>query len=152
LSSTTLRPFGPSVTRTALARMSTPRSMRSRASLENLTSLAAIGGISAIGLSGENAHDVGLLHDQEFIAIEFHFGARPLAEQHLVAGLELDRDELPGFVATTRANGNDFALHRLFFGGIRDDDATLRLLIRVDTLDDDTVMQGAKLQLCHGDL
>ena len=33
LSSTTLRPFGPSVTLTALARMSTPRSMRSRASL-----------------------------------------------------------------------------------------------------------------------
>src|SRR5215471_8611932 len=42
LSSTTLRPFGPSVTFTALARMSTPRNMRSRASTENLTSLAAI--------------------------------------------------------------------------------------------------------------
>ena len=42
LSRTTLRPFGPSVTLTALARMSTPRSMRSRASTENLTSLAAI--------------------------------------------------------------------------------------------------------------
>ena len=41
-SSTTLRPFGPSVTFTALARMSTPRSMRSRASDENLTSLAAM--------------------------------------------------------------------------------------------------------------
>ena len=41
-SSTTLRPLGPSVTFTALARMSTPRSMRSRASWENLTSLAAI--------------------------------------------------------------------------------------------------------------
>ena len=38
----TLRPFGPSVTLTALARVSTPRSMRSRASAENLTSLAAI--------------------------------------------------------------------------------------------------------------
>ena len=42
LSSTTLRPLGPSVTCTALARMSTPRSMRSRASVENFTSLAAI--------------------------------------------------------------------------------------------------------------
>src|SRR5436190_8761657 len=42
LSSTTLRPLGPSVTLTAFARMSTPRSMRSRASTENLTSLAAI--------------------------------------------------------------------------------------------------------------
>ena len=42
LSSTTLRPLGPSVTLTALARMSTPRSMRSRASEEKRTSLAAI--------------------------------------------------------------------------------------------------------------
>ena len=42
LSSTTLRPLGPSVTLTALARMSTPRSMRSRASTPNLTSLADI--------------------------------------------------------------------------------------------------------------
>jgi hypothetical protein len=38
----TWRPLGPSVTLTALARMSTPRSKRSRASPENLTSLAAI--------------------------------------------------------------------------------------------------------------
>ena len=40
LSSTTLRPLGPSVTRTAWARVSMPRSMLSRASTENLTSLA----------------------------------------------------------------------------------------------------------------
>src|SRR4249919_1272636 len=42
LSSRTLRPLGPSVTRTAWARVSIPRSMLSRASTENLTSLAAI--------------------------------------------------------------------------------------------------------------
>ena len=42
LSSTTLRPLGPSVTRTALASTSTPRSILSRASVENSTSFAAI--------------------------------------------------------------------------------------------------------------
>ncbi len=42
LSMTTLRPLGPSVTFTASARMSTPFSMRARASPENFTSLAAI--------------------------------------------------------------------------------------------------------------
>ena len=42
LSMTTLRPFGPSVTFTALARMSTPRSIRSRASPEKRTSFAGI--------------------------------------------------------------------------------------------------------------
>src|SRR5208282_4633520 len=40
LSRTTLRPFGPSVTFTALLRTSTPRSILSRASEENLTSFA----------------------------------------------------------------------------------------------------------------
>ena len=39
---TTLRPFGPRVTFTALLRISTPRRMRSRASVEKRTSLAAI--------------------------------------------------------------------------------------------------------------
>ena len=43
LSMTTLRPLGPSVTFTASARMSTPRSIFSRASEENFTSLAAMG-------------------------------------------------------------------------------------------------------------
>ena len=42
LSSTTLRPFGPSVTFTAFASVSTPFNKRSRASAENLTSLAAM--------------------------------------------------------------------------------------------------------------
>ena len=42
LSITTLRPLGPSVTFTASARMSTPRSSFSRASAPNFTSLAAI--------------------------------------------------------------------------------------------------------------
>ena len=41
-SSTTLRPLGPRVTLTALAKMSTPCSMRSRASCPNFTSLAAM--------------------------------------------------------------------------------------------------------------
>ncbi|VVM35280.1 conserved hypothetical protein protein, partial [Terribacillus sp. AE2B 122] len=40
LSNTTLRPFGPSVTLTASASVSTPRSMERRASSENLMSLA----------------------------------------------------------------------------------------------------------------
>src|SRR5579863_3525615 len=48
LSSTTLRPLGPSVTLTALARISTPRSMRSRASTPNLTSLADILGFPTL--------------------------------------------------------------------------------------------------------
>src|SRR5512144_314299 len=94
LSSTTLRPFGPSVTFTALARMSTPRNMRSRASTENLSSLAAIVGFPSVGgqralrgllLAGgatfDDTHDVAFLHDQEILTVDLHLGARPFAEQ-----------------------------------------------------------------------
>ena len=77
LSMTTLRPFGPSVTFTASARMLMPCSIRSRASRENFTSLAAIGIASLSQCVGEqksgglcrgadlfdHSHDVGFLHD-----------------------------------------------------------------------------------------
>src|SRR5215211_2451109 len=105
---TTLRPLGPSVTFTALARVSTPRSMRSRASVEKRTSLAAMSLppglgelVSAKGGSGrlllgdrllDDAHDVGFFHDQEILAVDFGLGPRPLAEQDTVAGLEADRE------------------------------------------------------------
>src|SRR6266700_7057841 len=88
LSSTTLRPLGPSVTLTALARMSMPRNMRSRASPLNLTSFAAIadvllvcsdrspsGGLLGGGLLAlDDAEDVALLHDDELLAIDFDLG------------------------------------------------------------------------------
>src|SRR6204780_643101 len=133
LSSTTLRPLGPSVTFTALLRMSTPRSILSRASTPNLTSLLAMmcslkwlgdrrlrGLLLSGGQIGENAHDVALLHDQELLALEPDFGTRPFAEQHAVADLEIDRDQLAGFVAATGTDRGDFALRGLFLGGVRD--------------------------------
>src|SRR5262245_61343572 len=189
---TTLRPLGPSVTFTALARVSTPRSIRSRASVENFTSLAAIGIVllgnllsgvarfaaSLPGLSrqsitsrrwmdariksghdggergacdrlGDHAHDVGLLHDQEVLAVDLDLGARPLAEQHLVAGLQVDRDQLAGLVAAARANGDDLALRRLLLGGVGDDDAALGLLFGIDAAHDNAVVERTKLGLGH---
>src|SRR5258707_6613377 len=129
LSSTTLRPLGPSVTFTALLRMSTPRSILSRASTPNLTSLLAMmcslkcwgirrlrGLLLGGGKIGENAHDVALLHDQQFLAVELDLGARPFAEQHAVADLEVDRDQLAIFVTATGTNPGDFALPGRFLG------------------------------------
>src|SRR5258706_1559338 len=154
LSSTTLRPFGPSVTFTALLRMSTPRSILSRASTPNLTSLLAMmcslkcwgirrlrGLLFGSGDVGENAHDVALLHDQEFLAIELDLGARPLAEQHPVADLEIDRNQLAGFVAAARTNGGDFALRGLFLCAVRNDNAASCFLFGVDTLDHNAVVK-----------
>src|ERR1700674_5884879 len=154
LSSTTLRPLGPSVTFTALLRMSTPRSILSRASTPNLTSLLAmmcslkcwvirrLCGLLLGGRQiGENAHDVAFLHDQELLAVELDLRARPFAEQHAVADLEVDRDQFAGFVAATRTDGGDFALRGLFLGTVRNDDAARSLLFGVDTLDHDAVVK-----------
>ena len=81
---------------------------------------------------GDDAHDVALLHDQEFLAVDLDLGARPLAEQDAVAGLDVDRDELAGLVAAAGADGDDFALLRLFLGGVGDDDAARGLLFGID--------------------
>ena len=71
--------------------------------------------------SAQYAHDVGLLHDQQFLAVELDLGARPLAEQHPVADLDVDRNQLAALVAPARADRSDFALRRLFLGGVRND-------------------------------
>src|SRR6202521_759734 len=106
--------------------------------------------LALLGLmSGEHAHDVALLHDQEFLAIELDFGARPFPEQHAVADLEVDRDQLAGFVAAARTDSGDFALRGLFLGAVRNDDAALGLFFGVDSFDHDTVMQRTKFGFSH---
>src|SRR6516162_8083049 len=147
LSRTTLRPFGPSVTLTALARMSTPRSIFSRASVENLTSLAAIsvssffsvvglgvrsGGLAARRGRVDDAHHVGFLHDQVVLTVDLDLGAGPLAEQDAVAGLEVEWDQLAGIVSRARSDGDDLAFLGLLLGGVGNDDAACRPLIGLD--------------------
>src|SRR3981189_128650 len=157
LSSTTLRPFGPSVTFTALLRMSTPRSILSRASTPNLTSLLAMmcslkcwgirrlrGLLLGGGKIGENAHDVALLHDQQFLAVELDLGARPFAEQDAVADLEVDRVQFAVFVAAARADCRDFALRGLFLGTVRNDDAACGFVFGIDAFDHDAVVERTK--------
>src|SRR5690606_21132432 len=119
LSITTLRPFGPRVTLTALARISTPRSMRSRASVWNFTSLAAIsillhrqhstdgrlrsGSLLDLGLLVEDAEHIAFLHDEEILALQADFRAGPLAEKDAVPDLHLQGDKLALLVARTGA-------------------------------------------------
>src|SRR5215207_6227423 len=193
---TTLRPLGPRVTFTASARISTPRSILSRASVEKRTSFAAMwllpfsnpsssdvrgagvskegwialdhpDGMPALGrllrmrlLAGgsgrlpgrgggafDDAHDVGFLHDQEILAVDADFGSGPLAEQHAVTGLHVERLHLAVLVAGAGPGGDDLALLGLLLGGVRDDDATLRLLFRIDAPNNDAVVQRTEF---HG--
>src|SRR4051794_31588276 len=149
----TLRPFGPSVTFTASARMSMPRNMRLRASSPKRTSLAAMclflsflrsGGFGERRCAFDNAEQVALLHDQELFAVQLHLGPRPLAEQHAVPGLDVELDEHALLVPCSGPGGDHLALHRLFLDRVGDDDPALGLLVRGDAADDDPVVQRAK--------
>src|SRR3984957_5731915 len=162
LSRITLRPFGPSVTLTALLRISTPRSIRSRASEEKRTSLADMmfnpwlemrgrAGSGRLFLRGARAldhpHDVGLLHDQKVLAVDLDFGAGPFAEQHPVARSEFEWRQLPALVPSARPHGDDLALLRLLLDGVGNDDAALRLFLSFNAADDDAVVQWTEF---HG--
>src|SRR6266849_3028458 len=100
-------------------------------------------------VSGQHAHDVALLHDQEVLAVDRDLGARPFAEQHAIPGLELDRDQLAGFVAPAWTYRGDLALRGLFLGGVGNDDAAFGLFFGLDSLDHDTVMQRTKSGFSH---
>src|SRR3546814_16877952 len=78
------------------------------------------------------------------LAIDLHFGARPLAEQNAVARLHVQRGHLAIFAARARAYGDDFAFLRLFLRGIGNDDAACGLLFGFDPADENTVMQRTK--------
>src|SRR5690554_8043773 len=71
-SSTTLRPLGPSVVLTALARMLTPRTMRVRASSAKSTCLAAMFDSLRFFVSGllDHGEDFVFADDEHFVAID----------------------------------------------------------------------------------
>src|SRR5690348_10969790 len=93
-SSTALRPLGPSVALTAFARTFTPLNMRWRASSLNRTSFAAIVVILQLLRSFNHGHDVFLAHDHQILAVDLHLSPAVLAEQDLVADLDVERTDL----------------------------------------------------------
>jgi hypothetical protein len=77
----------------------------------------------------QHAKDVTLLHDQELFVIDLDFGTRPFAEQHSVASLYVERLNHALLVTSTRSDGDNFALLRLFLGSVRNDAAALARLL-----------------------
>src|SRR3954447_14388772 len=121
-SSTALRPLGPRVALTALARTFTPLNMRWRASSLNLTSLAAI--VVILQLLGFNhGHDIFLAHHHEVLAVDLHFSTGVLAEEDLVADLDVERTDLTVFENLAFADRYYFSFNGLFGRGIGNHDA-----------------------------
>src|SRR5450755_942410 len=97
--------------------------------------------------SANDAHNVGFLHDEEFLTVNLDLGAGPFAKQHLVAIFDIKRDQLAALVAGTGANCNDLPLLWFLLGGVGDDDTTFGLLFAFEAADNDAVVQGTELHL-----
>src|SRR6187549_1385429 len=98
--------------------------------------------------SADDPHDVAFLHDQQVLAVELDLGAGPLAEQHAVAGLDVERRNLAVFGLGARTDGDDLALARLFLGAVGDDDAAGGLFLGLNAADQNAVVQRTE---CHCD-
>src|SRR5205814_10051096 len=85
------------------------------------------------------------LHNHEVFAVDLDLGPRPLAEEHPVARLDVQRADAAILGMGTGTSCDHLAFHRLLLGGVRDDDATRRLLLFFDTADQDPVLQWTEL-------
>src|SRR5712671_4914676 len=106
-----------------------------------------------LGLALDDPHDIAFLHDDHLFAVELDLGAGPLAEQHPVAGLDVERMELAILAPRARADGDDLALLGLLLGGVRDDDPAGGLFLLFEAAHHHAVVQGTELHrilLCHG--
>src|SRR5207245_4183418 len=87
-------------------------------------------------------------HDDEVLTIELDFSAGVLTKQDSVAIFYVERTNLAVFIDLALADGNDFALLRLFFGRVGDDDATAGGLALFNATDQNAVMEGSEFR--HG--
>ena len=64
----------------------------------------------------DDAEDFFLSHNQKLLAVDLDLGAGILAEQHAVARLHIQREDLAFVVGLALADGDDFAFLGFFFG------------------------------------
>src|SRR5580700_3189698 len=89
----------------------------------------------------QHAEDVVLAQDEPFFAVDLDLGPAVLAEEHTIADLDVELPDASILQDLAVADGDHFALDRLLLGGVRNDDAALRLLFLLHTLDDDAVVK-----------
>src|SRR5579863_692581 len=68
----------------------------------------------------KNAQHLVLTHDEVLVVVDLDVGTGILAEQDSIAGLHVERNQLPVLVALALADRHHFTLLRLLFGRVRD--------------------------------
>src|SRR5690606_24898211 len=93
----------------------------------------------------DDRHHVVFAHDEEVLAVHFHLGARILAEQHLVALLEVELANLAVLEDLALPDGDDLAANRLLRGRVGNHDAARRGALLLGAPDDDAIVQRPNL-------
>src|SRR5215469_9611301 len=91
--------------------------------------------------------DLLFAQNEQLFAVNLDFTAAVFAEQHPVADVHIQRDAL-ALLALAGADGDHFALLRLFLCGVRDDDAPLDGFLLFNALHDHTVVERGEID-CH---
>src|SRR6184192_460123 len=98
-------------------------------------------------LAFNHGHDVFFAHDHKLIPVDLDLGSAVLAEQDLVADLDVERPNLAVFENLALADRYDLSLHRLLCRGIGNHDATRGGTLLFQALHDHAVMKRTDL---HG--
>src|SRR2546430_1396476 len=93
----------------------------------------------------DDGHDVFFTHDHEFFAVDLHFGAAVLAEENLVADLDVAATHLSVLKDLALADRDDLSLNGFFGRRIGNHDAARRGTILLQALHDDAVMKRTNL-------
>src|SRR5437899_8157445 len=116
LSSTTLRPLGPSVALTARLNFSTPLRRDWRASSSKINCFAGINQMIVDGFNScelfDDGENVITVEDLVFLAVQFDFSAAIFADQHTVTLLDFEGNLPAIVVGLTSAERHDHAFHR----------------------------------------
>ena len=88
----------------------------------------------------DDAHDVFFAHHEQFFAFDLDGLTGILAEEHLVADLQIDGTDLAVFQHFAIADADDLALIGLLGGRVRNDDAGCSPALFLQPLDDEAVV------------
>src|SRR5262249_1118281 len=100
-----------------------------------------------------DAHEVRLLHDHEFLAVELDLGSRPFPKEHPIAHLDVQREDLAILRTGAWAGTDDLTLHRLFLSRVGDDDPAGCFFLLLDPPNQNTVLQRPEFHWgcsCYG--
>src|SRR5580692_6438423 len=151
LSRTTLRPFGPSVTFTASARIFAPRSSARRALSSNTSCFAAINyffrSLDAGRHFVDDGENVFFRNNEVLGTVNLDFASRVLAVEHTIADLDVHIDLRALVGHSAAADRADKAFLRLFLRGIGEKNAAAGLVVLLYVLDNDVIEQGLEIHV-----